>query len=101
MLNNYAAALKAPWIREEVMEERSVLPVDEQLKVITSGTLQIVPLDELKTVAPSRRDEIVFALHDGGYTVREIERYTGISKSTVSRIVRAYARVTEQAEGSE
>ena len=30
------------------MEERSVLPVDEQLKVITSGTMQIVPLDELK-----------------------------------------------------
>ena len=52
-----------------------------------------VPLNELKTVAPARRDGIIFALHDGGYTVREIERYTGISKSTVSRIVRAYARV--------
>lgn len=52
-----------------------------------------VPLKELKTVAPSRRDGIIFALHDGGYTVREIERYTGISKSTVSRIVRAYVRV--------
>ena len=25
-----------------------MLPVDEQLKVITSGTMQIVPLDELK-----------------------------------------------------
>ena len=60
-----------------------------------------VPLNELKTVAPSRRDGIVFALHDGGYTVREIERYTGISKSTVSRIVRAYAQVKAQAEGSE
>lgn len=60
-----------------------------------------VPLNELKTVAPSRRDGIIFALHDGGYTVREIERYTGISKSTVSRIVRAYARVNAQAEGSE
>ena len=59
-----------------------------------------VPLNELKTVAPSRRDRIIFALHDGGYTVREIERYTGISKSTVSRIVRAYARVKAQAEGS-
>ena len=57
-----------------------------------------VPLNELKTVAPSRRDGIVFALHDGGYTVREIERYTGVSKSTVSRIVRAYARVNAQAE---
>ena len=59
-----------------------------------------VPLNELKTVPPSRRDGIIFALHDGGYTVREIERYTGISKSTVSRIVRAYAQVRTQAEGS-
>lgn len=60
-----------------------------------------VPLNELKTVAPSRRDGIIFALHDGGYTVREIERYTGISKSTVSRIVCAYTRVNAQAEDSE
>lgn len=30
------------------MEGRTLLPVDEQLKVITSGTMQIVPLDELK-----------------------------------------------------
>lgn len=59
-----------------------------------------VPLNELKTVAPTRRDGIIFALHDGGYTVREIERYTGISKSTVSRIVRAYARMKAQAEGT-
>lgn len=59
-----------------------------------------VPLNELKTVPPSRRDGIIFALHDGGYTVREIERYTGISKSAVSRIVRAYAQVRAQAEGS-
>ena len=60
-----------------------------------------VPLNELKTVAPTRRDGIIFALHDGGYTVREIERYTGISKSTVSRIVRTYARMKAQAEGTE
>lgn len=60
-----------------------------------------VPLNELKTVAPSQRDGIIFALHDGGYTVREIERYTGISKSTVSRIVRAYAQVRARTEGSE
>ena len=60
-----------------------------------------VALNELKTVAPSRRDGIIFALHDGGYTVREIERYTGVSKSTVSRIVRAYARVKAQTEDSE
>ena len=60
-----------------------------------------VPLNELKAVASSRRDGIIFALHDGSYTVREIERYTGISKSAVSRIVRAYARMKAQAEGSE
>ena len=30
------------------MEGRALLPVEEQLKVITSGTMQIVPLDELK-----------------------------------------------------
>ena len=62
---------------------------------------QGVPLNELKTVPPSQRDGIIFALHDGGYTVREIERYTGISKSTVSRIVRAYAQVRVRAEGSD
>ena len=31
------------------MEGRAVLPVDEQLKVIESGAMQIVPLEELKT----------------------------------------------------
>ena len=60
-----------------------------------------VPLNVLKAVASSRRDGIIFALHDGGYTVREIERYTGISKSAVSRIVRAYVRMKAQAEGPE
>ena len=30
------------------LEVSSLLPVEEQLKVITSGTMQIVPLDELK-----------------------------------------------------
>ena len=30
------------------MEESSLLPVEEQLKVITSGTVQIVPIEELK-----------------------------------------------------
>lgn len=59
-----------------------------------------VPLNKLKTVAPSRRDGIIFALHDGGYTVREIERYTGISKSTVSRIVRARARTAMRTGGN-
>jgi tyrosyl-tRNA synthetase len=33
---------------QQTMEDRALLPVEEQLKVITSGTMQIVPLDELK-----------------------------------------------------
>ena len=60
-----------------------------------------VSLNELKTVAPSQRDGIIFALHEVGYTVREIERYTGIGKSTASRIVRAYAQAKGQTEGAE
>ena len=60
-----------------------------------------VPLDRLKAVPPAQRDGIVFALHEAGYTVREIERYTGISKSTASRIVRAYAQAKGQTEGAE
>lgn len=59
-----------------------------------------VPLKELKTVTPMRRDAIIYALHEAGYTVRDIERYTGIGKSTVSRIVRAFARIKDQKEGS-
>ncbi|MFR7669689.1 MAG: MarR family transcriptional regulator [Collinsella sp.] len=35
---------------------------------------------------PAQRDT-VFGLHDAGFTVRQIERYTGIKQSTVSRIV--------------
>lgn len=30
------------------MEDRALVSVEEQLKVITSGTMQIVPVDELK-----------------------------------------------------
>lgn len=60
-----------------------------------------VPLDRLKAVPPAQRDGIVFALHEAGYTVREIERYTGIGKSTASRIVRAYAQAKGQTEGAE
>ena len=59
-----------------------------------------VPLKELKTVAPVRRDTIIYALHEAGYTVRDIERYTGIGKSTVSRIVRAHARTEMRTGGS-
>lgn len=60
-----------------------------------------VPLDRLKAAPPAQRDGIVFALHEAGYTVRQIEQYTGIGKSTVSRIVRAFAQGGAQSEGSE
>ena len=57
-----------------------------------------VALDRLKAAPPAQRNVVIVGLHDAGYTVRQIERYTGISKSTVSRIVRAHAR-TEMRSG--
>lgn len=60
-----------------------------------------VPLRGVKAAPPAQRNIVILGLHDAGFTVRQIERYTGIGKSTVSRIVRAYARVNAQAEGSE
>lgn len=59
-----------------------------------------VPLRGVKAAPPARRDTVIVGLHDAGFTVRQIERYTGIGKSTVSRIVRAYAQVDAQTEGS-
>lgn len=60
-----------------------------------------VPLRGVKTAPPARRDTVIVGLNNAGFTVRQIERYTGIGKSTVSRIVRAYARVKARAELSE
>lgn len=59
-----------------------------------------VPLHGVKAAPSARRNIVILGLHDAGFTVRQIERYTGIGKSTVSRIVRAYAQVNAQAEGS-
>lgn len=59
-----------------------------------------VSLRGVKAAPPARRDAVIVGLHDAGFTVRQIERYTGIGKSTVSRIVRAYAQVDAQAESS-
>ena len=59
-----------------------------------------VPLDGVKASPSAQRNIVILGLHDTGFTVRQIERYTGIGKSTVSRIVRAYAQVDAQAEGS-
>lgn len=56
------------------------------------------PLHGVKAAPPAQRDTVIVGLHDAGFTVRQIERYTGIGKSTVSRIVRAYARVKAQTE---
>ena len=58
------------------------------------------PLHGVKDAPPAQRNIVIFGLHDAGFTVRQIERYTGIGKSTVSRIVRAYAQVDAQTEGS-
>ena len=59
-----------------------------------------VPLHGVKAAPPAQRDTVIVGLHDAGFTVRQIECYTGIGKSTVSRIVRAYARMKAQAVGS-
>lgn len=59
-----------------------------------------VPLHGAKAAPPAQRNIVILGLHDAGFTVRQIERYTGIGKSTVSRIVRAYTKVDTQAEGS-
>ena len=58
------------------------------------------PLHGVKAAPSAQRNSVILGLHDAGFTVRQIERYTGIGKSTVSRIVRAYAQVDAQAEGS-
>ncbi len=59
-----------------------------------------VPLRGVKAAPPAQRDTVIVGLNNAGFTVRQIERYTGIGKSTVSRIVRAYAQVDAQVEGS-
>ena len=58
-----------------------------------------VPLHGLKAAPPVQRDVVIVELHDAGFTVRQIERYTGIGKSTVARIVRARARAAVRTGG--
>lgn len=58
------------------------------------------PLHGVKAAPSAQRNSVILGLHDAGFTARQIERYTGIGKSTVSRIVRAYTQVDAQAEGS-
>ena len=59
-----------------------------------------VPLRGVKAAPPARRDTVIVGLHDAGFTVRQSERYTGIGKSTVSRIVRARARTAMRTGGN-
>ena len=59
-----------------------------------------VPLNGVKTAPPAQRDTVIVGLNNAGFTVRQIERYTGIGKSTVSRIVRARARTAMRAGGN-
>ena len=59
-----------------------------------------VPLRGVKAAAPAQRNIVILGLHDAGFTVRQIERYTGIGKSTVSRIVRARARTAVRTGGN-
>lgn len=59
-----------------------------------------VSLHGVKAVPSARRDNVIVRLHDAGFTVRQIERYTGIGKSTVSRIVRARAGAATRIGGN-
>ena len=59
-----------------------------------------VSLHGVKAAPSAQRNTVIVGLHDAGFTVRQIERYTGIGKSTVSRIVRARARTAMRAGGN-
>ena len=59
-----------------------------------------VPLHVVKAAPSAQRNVVILGLHDAGFTVRQIERYTGIGKSTVSRIVRARARAAVRTCGN-
>ncbi|MFR3877583.1 MAG: MarR family transcriptional regulator [Collinsella sp.] len=58
-----------------------------------------VPLNVVKTAPPAQRNTVIW-IGNAGLTVRQIERYTGIGKSTVSRIVRARARAAVRTGGN-
>lgn len=59
-----------------------------------------VPLHGVKAAPSAQRNIVILGLHDAGFTVRQIERYTGIGKSTVSRIARARAGAAVRACGN-
>lgn len=59
-----------------------------------------VPLHGVKAAPSARRDAVIVGLRDAGFTVRQIEHYTGIGKSTVSRIVRTRTGTAMRAGGN-
>lgn len=59
-----------------------------------------VPLHGVKAAPSAQRNIVILGLHDAGFTVRQIERYTGIGKSTVSRIVRVRAGAAVRTGGN-
>ena len=59
-----------------------------------------VPLRGVKAAPPAQRNIVILGLHDAGFTVRQIEHYAGIGKSTVSRIVRTRTGAAMRAGGN-
>lgn len=59
-----------------------------------------VPLHGVKAAPSAQRNIVILGLHDAGFTVRQIEHYTGIGKSTVSRIVRTRTGTAMRAGGN-
>lgn len=59
-----------------------------------------VPLHGVKAAPSAQRNIVILGLHDAGFTVRQIEHYTGIGKSTVSRIVRTRTGAAMRAGGN-
>ena len=50
----------------------------------------------VKGLRRPERDPVLIDLSEAGFTAREIERFTGVSKSTVARIVNIYRSVVEE-----
>ena len=59
-----------------------------------------VKLNGVKATPSAQRNIVILGLHDAGFTVRQIEHYTGIGKSTVSRIVRTRTGTAMRAGGN-
>lgn len=62
------------------------LSFEDALSIINNQTgLSCTDCSIVKSLSKQKRDEIIWALKDAGFTNREIERLTGISKYIVSR----------------